>query len=64
MYDFTTMLDRTASDAIAVQVVPVKGVEVREGFSKIPMWVAETNTLTPSSAGRPNATGSRASPRT
>ena len=43
MYDFTTMLDRTASDAIAVQVVHVKGVEVREGFSKIPMWVADMN---------------------
>lgn len=43
MYDFTTMLDRTQSDAIAVQVVPVKGVEVREGFSKIPMWVADMN---------------------
>ena len=46
MYDFKTMLDRTQSDAIAVQRVPVKGVEVREGFSKIPMWVADMNFAT------------------
>lgn len=43
MFDFTTMLDRTQSDAIAVQRVPIKGVEIREGFSKIPMWVADMN---------------------
>lgn len=42
-YDFTTIIDRTDKDAIAVDVIPFKDAEVAEGFSKIPMWVADMN---------------------
>ena len=42
-YDFTTPIDRTGVHAIAVDMIPIKGVEVKEGFSKIPMWVADMN---------------------
>lgn len=45
-YDFTTIMDRAAKDAIAVDIVPIPGVEVKEGFSKIPMWVADMNFAT------------------
>lgn len=42
-YDFTTIMDRTGQDAIAVDMIPLAGVTVREGFSKLPMWVADMN---------------------
>lgn len=42
-YDFTTIMDRSGKDAIAVDMIPYKNVQVREGFSKIPMWVADMN---------------------
>lgn len=42
-YDFTTIIDRTGKDAIAVDVIPYDNVQVREGLSKIPMWVADMN---------------------
>ena len=42
-YDFTTIMDRRGKDSVAVDVVPMPGVEVKEGFSKIPMWVADMN---------------------
>ena len=42
-YDFTTIMDRTGKDAIAVDIIPFKNVQVREGFSRIPMWVADMN---------------------
>ncbi len=42
-YDFTTIMDRSGKDAVAVDVNPYKNVQVREGFSKIPMWVADMN---------------------
>lgn len=42
-YDFTTMMDRSGRDAAAVDMIPYQGVQVREGFSKIPMWVADMN---------------------
>lgn len=42
-YDFTTIMDRSGKDAIAVDLIPYKNVQVREGFSKIPMWVADMN---------------------
>ena len=45
-YDFTTIMDRAGKDAIAVDVIPIPGVEVKEGFSKIPMWVADMNFAT------------------
>lgn len=45
-YDFTTVMDRTGKDAIAVDVIPYQGVAVKEGFSRIPMWVADMNFAT------------------
>lgn len=45
-YDFTTIMDRAGRDAIAVDVIPIPGAEIKEGFSKIPMWVADMNFAT------------------
>lgn len=42
-YDFTTIMDRKGHDAIAVDVIPIPGATVKEGFSTIPMWVADMN---------------------
>lgn len=42
-YDFTSILDRTGKDAIAVEQIPIPGAQVREGFDRIPMWVADMN---------------------
>lgn len=42
-YDFTTIIDRQGKDAIAIDVIPIPDAEVKEGFSKIPMWVADMN---------------------
>ena len=42
-FDFTTILDRKGKDALAVEVIPFKDVEVQEGFSRLPMWVADMN---------------------
>lgn len=45
-YDFTTVMDRRGKDALAVDVIPVEGAEVAEGFDRIPMWVADMNFAT------------------
>ncbi len=45
-YDFTTIMDRHGKDAIAVDVIPIPGVQIKEGFSRIPMWVADMNFAT------------------
>lgn len=45
-YDFTSIIDRQGKDAIAVDVIPVEGAEVKEGFTRIPMWVADMNFAT------------------
>ncbi len=45
-YDFTTIMDRAGKDSLAVDFIPIPGVEVKEGFSKIPMWVADMNFAT------------------
>ena len=50
-YDFTTLMDRRGKDAIALEpegameagMLGVKGVKIKEGFSVIPMWVADMN---------------------
>lgn len=42
-YDFTSILDRTGKDAIAVEQIPISGAQVKEGFDRIPMWVADMN---------------------
>lgn len=42
-YDFTSIIDRAGKDAIAVEHNLYPNVTIREGFSKIPMWVADMN---------------------
>lgn len=42
-YDFTTIMDRAGHDALAVDCIPMEGVEVKDGFTRIPMWVADMN---------------------
>lgn len=42
-YDFTTHLNREGHDALALDVIPIPDATVAEGFSKIPMWVADMN---------------------
>ncbi len=45
-YDFTTIINREGKDAIAVDAIPYENIEVREGFSRLPMWVADMNFAT------------------
>lgn len=45
-YDFTSIIDRTGKDAIAVELIPFEDAKVEEGFSRIPMWVADMNYAT------------------
>ncbi len=40
-YDFTTVLDRGGKDSLAANHIPIPGVTLRDGFSRIPMWVAD-----------------------
>ncbi len=40
-YDFTTILDRSGKDAVAANNIPFQNVKVEEGFTTIPMWVAD-----------------------
>ena len=42
-YDFTTILNREGHDALALDSMPIQGAELKEGFTKIPMWVADMN---------------------
>lgn len=44
-YDFTSIMDRHGKDSIAVDVPEKGGLqgETREGFDRIPMWVADMN---------------------
>ena len=46
-YDFTTVMDRRGHDIIAAEVIPFDHVSVEEGFSTIPMWVADMSFPTP-----------------
>lgn len=45
-YDFTTIMERSGKDAIAAEVIPYEGVTIKEGFSGLPMWVADMNFAT------------------
>ncbi|MCD8131691.1 MAG: aminotransferase class I/II-fold pyridoxal phosphate-dependent enzyme [Lachnospiraceae bacterium] len=45
-YDFTSIMDRHGKDSIAVDKIPMEGARVDEGFSIIPMWVADMNFAT------------------
>ena len=42
-YDFTSVMDRNGWDSIAVEMIPYEGVRVKEGFTRLPMWVADMN---------------------
>ena len=35
-YDFTSLMNRSGHDSIAVDQIPIPGAEVKEGFSRIP----------------------------
>ncbi len=45
-YDFTTIMNREGTGAIAVDMIPFENAAIKEGFSKIPMWVADMNFAT------------------
>lgn len=45
-YNFTDVIDRNSKDAIAVEEIPYSDVQVKEGFGRIPMWVADMNFAT------------------
>ena len=42
-YDFTTLMDRHGKDSIALDHIPIPDAQIRTGFSRIPMWVADMN---------------------
>lgn len=47
-YDFTSIIDRSGKDALAIEAIDFAGTKlpVREGFARIPMWVADMNFAT------------------
>ncbi len=45
-YDFASVIDRKGKDAIAIDIVDLEPIAVEEGFSPIPMWVADMNYAT------------------
>ena len=40
-YDFTTILERTGKDSLAADRIPFENLSVEEGYTAIPMWVAD-----------------------
>lgn len=42
-YDFSTIMDRRGKDSIAVDTIPFSNTKIRDGFDRIPMWVADMN---------------------
>ena len=40
-FDFTTVLDRRGRDSLAADRIPFENCTVEQGFSTIPMWVAD-----------------------
>ena len=45
-YNFTDMIDRHGKDAIAAEVIPYADAQVKEGFDRIPMWIADMSFAT------------------
>lgn len=45
-YDFETVMDRTGLDSSKWEVIPIPNATVKEGFSHIPMWVADMDFAT------------------
>ncbi|NLD16347.1 MAG: aminotransferase class I/II-fold pyridoxal phosphate-dependent enzyme [Tissierellia bacterium] len=42
-FDWESIIDRSGTHAFAVDVMPIPGAEIKEGFSRLPMWVADMN---------------------
>lgn len=42
-FEWEKVIDRSGTDAIAIDVNPIPNSTVKEGFSKIPMWIADMN---------------------
>lgn len=45
-YDFTTVINRAGNDALAADRIPIPGACVKDGYRKIPMWIADMNFAT------------------
>ena len=46
-YNFTDIIERNGKDAIAAEKIPyASDVQLKEGFNRIPMWVADMNFAT------------------
>ena len=45
-YDFTTVINREGKDALAADVIPIPEASVKDGYHKIPMWIADMNFAT------------------
>ncbi len=45
-YNFTDIIDREGKDAIAAEIIPYADIQVKEGFDRIPMWVADMSFAT------------------
>ncbi len=45
-YNFTDVIERKGKDAIAAEVIPYADFQVKEGFSRIPMWIADMSFAT------------------
>lgn len=45
-YNFTDIIERNGKDAIAAEVIPYQDMQVKEGFDRLPMWVADMNFAT------------------
>ncbi|MCH3987422.1 MAG: aminotransferase class I/II-fold pyridoxal phosphate-dependent enzyme [Lachnospiraceae bacterium] len=45
-FDFSQIIDRKGKDALSLEVIPFNDAEVKKGFSKIPMWIADMNFAT------------------
>lgn len=45
-FNWEDIINRTGTNAIAIDVMPIPGGVVKEGFSSIPMWVADMNFAT------------------
>lgn len=42
-YNWDEIVDRTGTYAKATEIIPIEGAKVKDGFTKIPMWIADMN---------------------
>ena len=45
-YNFTDVIERKGKDAIAAEVIPYADFQVKEGVSRLPMWIADMSFAT------------------